>query len=215
MRARVPGLPRWPSAVVGKRPVGADGVRGGEVTTDEGDADRLVRALVADHGRAVEALLASFEHDPVVRQDLWSEVFTTAYLRLDQLVGRSPDVVRKWLLRTARNLTANSARRAMTRRRLRDRMDREPAPQRPSAEDAYLGTGGWDLDPDHDEIRAAWAQLTDSQREVLALHAAGHDGPAVARALGISPAAARSRLMRARRAFLDVYELPGRSSDDA
>lgn len=185
------------------------------MTTEEGDPDRLVRSLVAEHGRAVEALLASFENDPAVRQDLWSEVFTTAYLRLDQIEGRSPDVVRKWLLRTARNLTANSARRAMTRRRLRDRMDREPAPAYPSAEEAYLGSGGWGLDADHDEIRAAWAQLTDSHREVLALDAAGHDGPAVARTLGISPAAARSRLMRARRAFLDVYQFSGRSSDDS
>ena len=141
-------------------------------------------------------------------------MFTTAYVRMDQLEGRSPEVVRKWLLRTARNLTANSARRAMTRRRLRDRIDREPAAERPSAEDAYLGSGGWDPDPDHDEIRAAWAQLSDSHREVLALDAAGHDGPAVALALGISPAAARTRLMRARRAFLDVYEPPRRSTDD-
>lgn len=179
------------------------------------DPDAVLRGLVADHGRAVEALLASFEHDRAAREELWSEVFTTAYLRLDQLDGREPDVVRKWLLRTARNLTANSARRAMTRRRLRDRMDREPRRMRPSAEEAYIESGGWEPDPDHDEIRAAWSQLTVAHREVLALDAAGHDGPSIAHTLSISPAAARSRLMRARRAFLDVYELPERSSHES
>lgn len=173
---------------------------------DDTRAEALLRTFVDEHGRAVERLLASLEQDPGVCEELWSEVFTTAFLKIDQLADRSSDRVRQWLLHTARNLTANSARRAITRRKVRTRVDREPRRTAGSAEDAFLAEGGWIDGANHDAIRAAWLDLSDAHREVLALDAHGHDGPSIAAELGITPQAARSRLMRARQAFLDRYE---------
>ena len=56
---------------------------------DDTRAEALLRTFVDEHGRAVERVLASLEQDPGVREELWSEVFTTAFLKIDQLADRS------------------------------------------------------------------------------------------------------------------------------
>ncbi|MGB3410870.1 MAG: sigma factor [Microthrixaceae bacterium] len=179
----------------------------------EDDTDRRIREFTAVHGRAVESVLASIEYDRAEREDLWSEVFVTAFLRMDQLESLSSDQVRGWLIRTARNLTANAARRSNTRMRLGTRLSAQPSHLSPSAESSYIDGAAWNSSKDGRNdggldiniIQTAWRDLDDSHRQVLVLAAAGHDGPSIASTLDISPAAARSRLMRARRAFLNAY----------
>lgn len=178
------------------------------VRSDTEAASRL-RALVDDHGRVVEALLVDLERDRATREDLWAEVFTTAYVRLDQLEDRAPEEVRAWLLRTARYLTANSARRAVTRNRGTERLAATAPRPSPSAEDRYFEGPGSTTPADQATVAVAWDSLSRSHQEVLALDALGFDGPAIADRLDITAVAARSRLMRARRAFLQAYQHTG------
>lgn len=170
------------------------------------DLHERFRQLVGDHGRSVERLLMRLERDPATREDLWSEVFVIAYVRFDQLQGLNEDEARGWLLSTTRFLTANTARRAMTRARTTARLRADEPGPAPSAEDVYFEATSVATEDQREAIKAAWSSLSAPQREVLALEAAGHDGPAIARQLGISALAARSRLLRARRAFVQACQ---------
>ncbi len=175
------------------------------MSTSADETAALIRSLIGAHGRTVESFLGSLEHDAEARKELWAEVFFTAYQHIDQLMDVTPDQARRWLLQTARNHNANTARKAMNRRRIIERLTADEPRPAPSAEEAYFD----DCAADEQELialRRAWELLSDSHRKVLLLDAEGHDGTAIARSLGVSPAAARTRLMRARRAFLDVYE---------
>lgn len=135
-------------------------------------------------------------------------MFTVANRHLDELDELATGQARRWLLTTARNLTANTARRAGTRRRTVERFGREPLTPAPSAEDDYLDS--LPSDPGRSEhVRAAWLELSVSHQEILVLDANGLDGKAIAAQLGITHQGARSRLMRARNAFLAAYQLKG------
>lgn len=170
------------------------------------DANHRVRRLMADHGRAVESLLRSVERDEPTREELWSEVFTTAYLRLERLDGLTRGEERRWLLRTARFLTANSARQAMTRRRALERASASRPQPAPSAEEAYFDAASRTLGLSRSLAARSWSTLATTHQQVLRLDALGFDGPAMADELQITQVAARSRLMRARRAFVAAHE---------
>lgn len=164
-----------------------------------------LQELVTEHGRSVMSLLVGLERDPAVREELWSDVFTLAYRRLDELALLSTPQRHRWLLRATRNLTANLMRRSISRRQAFERLAREPVHDALSAEDAYFATVDLGAHQDRvDVVRDAWLTLSAAHREVLALDALGHKGPAIAEQLGISHQAARSRLMRARQALLDA-----------
>lgn len=162
--------------------------------------------LVTEHARAVMAVLSGLERDPAVREELWSDVFTLAYRRLDDLDQLTQQQQRSWLLRAARNLTANSMRQAISRRRAFEQLAREPVHVAQSAEAAYFATV--DLGDHADQVallHRAWLTLSSTQREILTLDALGKKGPAIAEHLGITHQAARLRLMRARQALRDAY----------
>lgn len=165
-----------------------------------------LRELVTEHGGAVQSLLLGLERDSAAREELWSDVFTLAYRRIDELGQLTVRQRHRWLLRATRHLTANHARRSTTRRRAIERLAREPLHVGLSAEDAYFVAV--DLRAHEDrvaEVHAAWRTLSPAHQEVLALDALGSNGPAIAKQLGVSHQAARSRLMRARQALLDAY----------
>ncbi|MBK5224487.1 MAG: sigma-70 family RNA polymerase sigma factor [Acidimicrobiia bacterium] len=149
----------------------------------------------------------SIEHDHTVRDELWSDVFDVACGHLDELEELDPAQVRSWLLRTARYVTANAARRSIARRRLVDRLIREPLELASSAEEEFFGA-----EPSAEEkerasqVSAAWERLAGDQRDVLAMDALGNRGPAIAARLEITHQAARLRLMRARAAFAASYQ---------
>jgi RNA polymerase sigma-70 factor (ECF subfamily) len=122
-----------------------------------------------------------------------AEAMTIAWRRLADVPRDDP---RPWLIATARNLVLADHRRHGTP--VQDLEDVEPAapPESPMLE----------LDP---ELEAALARLSDTDREALLL-VAWEDltASAAAASLGISPAAFRVRLYRARRRLL--YELEAR-----
>lgn len=122
-----------------------------------------------------------------------AEAMTIAWRRLADVPTDDP---RPWLIATARNLVLADHRRHGTP--VQDLEDVEPAapPESPILE----------LDP---ELEAALASLSDTDREALLL-VAWEDltASAAAASLGISPAAFRVRLHRARRRLR--YELEAR-----
>jgi len=168
-------------------------------------ADEL-RLIVAAHGRSVETYLSYVERDAAVREELWADVFGLAYQHIGELAGLSTGQLRSWLLRTARYLTANAARRAQTRRRVAERLANEPLEFVASAEDVFIDTDVSDEQRVRSErIRCALEQLSDGYQRILTMDALGQSGPLIAKQLGISHQATRSRLMRARNAFITAY----------
>lgn len=125
--------------------------------------------------------------DASVAEDLAAETFTIAWAQRAQL----PREARPWLFGVARNLVASDRRVQGRRRRLelRIRAERPAAGEDPIA----LVTTGIDL-------QAAWARLSDGDREALALVAwDGLTGREAAQVLGCTRAAFSVRLSRARR----------------
>lgn len=134
--------------------------------------------------RRVESCAASDVHDAV------AEVFTTAWRRRDAL----PDQALPWLYGVARRVLANEARGRRRRRRLLQRLGAmQAAPPDESVPEA-------DRPPALEALR----RLPAGDREVLALVVwEGLAGENLGVALGCSPAAARTRLHRARRRLRD------------
>ena len=189
-----------------------------QVTNEMQEGERLLRSLVGAHGRIVRVAVARNEHDQRDADEVWADVFHLAYRRIDELAGLSEDQQRSWLVKAARYLTANAGRRNATRRRAFERLIREPLPWVPTPEDELIETTQRrEQQEESDAIRVTLAGLPTRDRQVLVLNALGHDGPSIADHLGISPGAARKRLMNARVAFRQAHpvaitdELPTRT----
>lgn len=175
--------------------------------------ERLLRSLIDAHGRTVRAAAARNEFDRRDVDEVWADVFQLAYKRVGQLAGLSEDQQRSWLVRTARYLAANRGRKVATRRRAFERLIREPLPWVPTPEDELIETTQRrEQQEESDAIRVTLAGLPTRDRQVLVLNALGHDGPSIADHLGISPGAARKRLMNARVAFRQAH--PAASTDE-
>jgi RNA polymerase sigma factor (sigma-70 family) len=128
-------------------------------------------------------------------QDAVSEVFLTAWRRLDELP--EGDAARVWLYATARKVLANQRRSNSRRAALHERLALEAAvpdaASTPSAEDAV--------------VRQALRRLRPRDREVLLLAEWEGLSPAqIAAVLGCLTVTARGRLHRARRRFRVAFE---------
>jgi RNA polymerase sigma-70 factor, ECF subfamily len=130
-------------------------------------------------------------------EDVAAEVFAIAWRRHGEL----PRDVLPWLLRTAANLLRNQWRADARRADLPTRLG-PAAPSRSTAETAAQRA-------EARAVMAALARLDDDQREVIMLiHWDGLSAAQAARVLGCSHVAARSRLMRARRALANALDEP-------
>ncbi|MFZ5438659.1 MAG: RNA polymerase sigma factor [Myxococcota bacterium] len=159
------------------------------------------RELVVRHRGAVFRLLRRLTRDDARAEDLTQETFVTALARLD--AWRGEGTARGWLLAIARS------------RLLMDR--RSPGARQEPAEDASLErlglAAGWGAPMDPEALTARLEQqsvleraleaLDDEAREVLTLRdLEGLSGEETAQALGLSLAAMKSRLHRARLALV-------------
>lgn len=147
--------------------------------------NRRVRAeaLFAEHSKAVWAY-ARRRADATVADDVLSDVFLTAWRRLDDV----PDDARPWLLACARHALANHDRAARRSRRLVSRLTVAGASAAPA------------LELPDDALAQALASLRDRDREALLLTAwEGLSGERAAAVVGCSPRAFRVRLHRARK----------------
>jgi RNA polymerase sigma factor (sigma-70 family) len=119
-----------------------------------------------------------------VAEDLTGETFEKAF-RMWRRFDPRRGTARSWLCRIARNTALDHFRTEERRRRREERYARDL----PEAEETAIGTS---------ELEAALAQLSPSEREVVALRILLElDGPTAARVLGISATACSTRLSRA------------------
>ncbi|MFZ1489027.1 MAG: sigma-70 family RNA polymerase sigma factor [Ilumatobacteraceae bacterium] len=172
---------------------------------DRDDAD-LLRELGATYGRVVWSSVRRFERDPMEVEEIVADVFRLAYQHIDQLKVVSDSEARSWLLRTARFLTSNQTRRSMSRRRLYDRLAREPLPVAAAPDDELTAAENEEETTRQSErVCEVLSGLRSDYRQVLTMAALGEHGSAIGTALGVSANAARKRLMRARAAFREAY----------
>ena len=157
--------------------------------------DRYAPAILRYAQRRLESREAA--------QDVVSDVFTAAWRHWDR--RPAPEVLLPWLYAIAGNAVRDQWRSAQRQRRLTGRL-------------SALSAAGVSGDPGEDvvlghSISQALAALPEADREVLRLVAweGQTDARMLGLALGLRPASARSRVLRARRrlrALLDEADTP-------
>lgn len=173
----------------------------------EANDDEVLREFARLHGRAVVQVIRVRERDPGEVEELLSDVLFVASKNLDGLREASEAQVRVWMLRTARFVSANHVRRAVTRRRFVERLAREPIPVAPTPDEVFDQA----QEAEAAQVRARLVRRTldvmaPEYRQVLVLDALGESGSAIGETMGISPGAARKRLARARGRFRELFE---------
>lgn len=163
---------------------------------------------------AVYTYCARRVDDPEQAADLTAQIFTRALAALPTY-REDGDSFRSWLFSIAHNTVIDSYR---THRELvsieADDLGRTLAHPAHGPERIALQM---DL---RDAFRAAMAELTDTQREVVAMRLAGLTGPEIASAMDVSLAAVKSTQFRAYTRLRDLLSPyantdPGKDSDDA
>ena len=152
-------------------------------------SERRFTHLVQATGSRILSYLTRRVDPPCDAADLLADTLTAAWRRIADLLD-DDDQAMAWLFGIARGVLANhrrgQARRAALADRLRARLADRPAAADPSGEVAV--------------IRDALNRLPDPDRELITLTAwDGLSADEVAAVLGITPAAVRQRLLRARR----------------
>jgi RNA polymerase sigma-70 factor (ECF subfamily) len=151
-------------------------------------AQARFESLYAAHGRSVLAYAVRRTPNTQDAADVLADTFLVAWRRLDEVP--SADEARLWLYGVARNVLANQRRSERRRERLADRLRHEL----PEALDGVAASP-----TDGGAVRAALAQLGPEDQEILRLCGWEELTPQdIAKVLGISHVAARSRLYRAR-----------------
>lgn len=153
-----------------------------------GDAEARFAQLYAEFGVDVMAYASRRAPGPEDAADVVAETFLVAWRRAGD-VPPGPDA-RLWLYGIARHKLANQQRGERRRARLVERLRVEASTRTPS---------GWAPEPEC-RVLGALRQMDEQDREVLLLAGWEELAPTeIARVLGISAVAARSRLHRARR----------------
>ncbi|MEV1072515.1 RNA polymerase sigma factor [Micromonospora parva] len=151
------------------------------------DEDRFRRAYAEDFESLLAYALRRVAH-PEDAADVVAETFLVAWRRRRDIpvVGEA----RLWLYGVARRVLANHHRGGVRRQRLGERLRQQIAASVPDPGSAV---------PERLAVRAALAGLPEADREVLMLTVwEGLQPHEVAAVLGVSPAAVRTRLSRAR-----------------
>lgn len=157
--------------------------------------DAAYEAFIREHQRAILNFLWRMTGDEQGAYDLTQEVFMRAWRQFDKVRGY--DRPRAWLFRVATNLALTSLAGRKTTLTSVDALDDG---QQPSASDPAWRVAERDL------VRVALDGLPPQRRAALTLREVyGLSCAEVARALGISDAAARMTLSRAREQFRTLY----------
>lgn len=151
------------------------------------DTDVTSRAYEAHHEQ-LYGYLVSITRDGELAHDVVQE----AYARLQLAVKRqrAPREMRAWLFRVGRNLVIDRGRRQQIADRLQDRL--RAGSVGPSAEDECLAREA------RRELDSLLAQTSAKDRTALLMAAEGYSGAEIARAVGLSEGAVRTRMTRAR-----------------
>lgn len=159
-------------------------------------------AFVAAHEGALFAYLWRITGDESAAYDLRQETFIRAWRNFARVRGYERP--QAWLYRVATNLALNH------RRDLRSTTSLSEAPLDPAQSDP-----AWRL-AERELVRATLLALAPRERAALALREGqGLSCDEVAQALGVTPAAARTLLWRARDHFRELYERANAESSGA
>lgn len=165
-------------------------------TQDEADT---LEAIFLAHAAGLRGRLLALTRNPAVADDLVSEAFLR--LALELRAGRAPNDARAWLYRVGANLVVSRARRAsVATRAMPGLLERGVAP---SPEDEIV-TRERDM-----MVRDGLASLGGRDREIVVLAARGYRSEEIARIIGCTGAATRTRLCRARGRLRTSLELVG------
>ena len=166
-------------------------------------AEQRFAGLYREHGRELLGYALRRSTDPDDAADVVAETFLVAWRRLADVPPG--EEARLWLYGTARNVLANQVRGARRRDALTERLRGELRCKLPGHQAAAGGA-----------VLEALAVLSEADRELLTLIGWEELTPTqAARALGITPFAARTRLHRARRRLRrHLEEKPSRNTSD-
>lgn len=150
-------------------------------------------ALFRDYHESLVRMLTRRTGDRGRAEELAQETFARA-------VAAPPTNPRPWLFAVALNLLREEGRNAATReRRLVLVKDEDHVAPYEQPDEAY------EREETRLRVRAALAQLSERDRDVLLLQAEGFDYDEIAQATGLSRGAIGTTLARARKRMLDVY----------
>ncbi|HSA49235.1 MAG TPA: RNA polymerase sigma factor [Yinghuangia sp.] len=166
------------------------------VRAAQGGDEAAITALVSDAHPHVQRFARSLCASPQDAEDAAQEALIILYRKIGML--RASGALASWMFRIVRNECMRRARLALRRHEpVRDGLAG-------SAEDDVLRR------LEVERLVAAIAALPTDQRQVLIMRdVEGHPGRHVAAALGLSTAAMKSRLHRARSAVREALESPG------
>lgn len=170
----------------------------------ESERRRRFDALFASYSSDVVAYCGWRAGSPSDAQDAVSEVFFTAWRRLDRVPAG--DAARVWLYATARKVIANQRRSRRRRMALQERLELEAAsaPPEPPA-----------LDHEETRVHQALQRLGARDREVLLLAEwEGLSAAQIGAVVGCLTVTARGRLHRARRRFRAAFEASAAADGD-
>jgi RNA polymerase sigma-70 factor (ECF subfamily) len=162
-----------------------------------GDQDAW-QELVRRHATMVHAILrGAFRLDPHAAEDVFQDVFTRVYLRLDSV--RDDGAVRAWISQIARNAALDWLRRAGNETAT-DSIDEGAYDEPLAAVDQAL------------IVREALARLPEHQQEILdRFFARDESYKTIAETLGLPPGTIASRISRALAALRNELDFDGRS----
>ncbi|MEU6979260.1 RNA polymerase sigma factor [Streptomyces sp. NPDC046371] len=170
----------------------------------DGDVPSLTTVVMRSQPH-VRRFALSLCASPQDAEDAAQEALIILYRKIGTL--RASGALASWMFRIVRNECLRQVRSLVATRRAEqpDQPGAEPdADAEPSAEDAVLRR------LEAERIAAAVSALPRDQRQVLIMRdVQGLPGRTVADALGLSTAAMKSRLHRARAALRDALEAPG------
>jgi|1185.fasta_scaffold43657_2 RNA polymerase sigma-70 factor, ECF subfamily len=154
---------------------------------DESATDAALRALYAEHGRALLSFAVQFTGDRGRAEDIVQETFLRAWRHLPALLADGRPV-RPWLYQVTRRLLMDAARAAKVRPPL---VDSTSLPE-PAVE------GGFEQVVDHQTLLAALEHLSPVHQEIVVeTFFLGTPLNVSAKRLGLPPGTARSRLHHA------------------
>ena len=134
-----------------------------------------------------------------VAEDLCQEAFIKYYERVDSFPDT--DQAKYWLIRVAKNLALNSAKRSGRERRAYERVLHEPRPRPLSGEDQLL------REESEQEVQRALQRLPEKMRTVLVLKEYGQlNYKEIGSILGITEGNVKVRVFRARERLLELLK---------
>ena len=160
--------------------------------TEEAVQQRLTQ-LWLEHADAVRRFARRRVPDDEV-DDVLAETFTVAWRR----IGEVPDHALPWLYGVARNVIRTGSRSRGRRAALADKVARQPLEEASPAEVEAV---------ERVHLVRAWGQLTEAEREVIALVAwEGLSSTEAAKVMECLPSTFAVRLLRARRRLAHLLE---------